>query len=203
MTTRRGTATFTVKLTRAIREDTVFVPFHWGGEQSANRLTNAALDPISRMPEFKVCAVRATAPRPDPNGDGASVTVHGTRWSSSATAWPARASSRTCSRAGGGQLFDIAVFGDEPHGNYNRILLSGVLAGTTARTTSSSTRCRGTPRTASRCMPASASNGSISPAKRVTAGDGIVEPYDALVIATGSRPLLPPIDGLCPTDGGG
>jgi assimilatory nitrate reductase catalytic subunit len=35
------------------------VPFHWGGEQSANRLTHAALDPISRMPEFKVCAVRA------------------------------------------------------------------------------------------------------------------------------------------------
>ena len=31
---------------------------------------------------------------------------------------------------GGSQIFDISVFGDEPHGNYNRILLSGVLAGT-------------------------------------------------------------------------
>src|SRR3978361_1812054 len=31
---------------------------------------------------------------------------------------------------GGNQIFDISVFGDEPHGNYNRILLSGVLAGT-------------------------------------------------------------------------
>ncbi len=58
LTTRRGAATFTVKVTRAIREDTVFVPFHWGGEQSVNRLTNPALDPTSRMPEFKVCAVR-------------------------------------------------------------------------------------------------------------------------------------------------
>ena len=58
LTTRRGTATFKARLTRAIREDTVFVPFHWNGEQSANRLTHAALDPISRMPEFKVCAVR-------------------------------------------------------------------------------------------------------------------------------------------------
>jgi assimilatory nitrate reductase catalytic subunit len=38
--------------------DTVFVPFHWGGENSANLLTNAALDPVSRIPEFKVCAVR-------------------------------------------------------------------------------------------------------------------------------------------------
>lgn len=56
--TRRGAARFNVKITSTIREDTVFVPFHWGGEQSINRLTNAALDPISGMPEFKVCAVR-------------------------------------------------------------------------------------------------------------------------------------------------
>ena len=56
--TRRGTADFTAKLTPAIRPDTVFAPFHWGGCQSANRLTNPALDPVSRMPEFKVCAVR-------------------------------------------------------------------------------------------------------------------------------------------------
>jgi assimilatory nitrate reductase catalytic subunit len=56
--TRRGEATFTARVTRAIREDTVFVPFHWGGRRSANRLTNPALDPTSRMPEFKVCAVR-------------------------------------------------------------------------------------------------------------------------------------------------
>ena len=61
LTTRRGTATFKARLTRAIREDTIFVPFHWPGEQSANRLTNAALDPISRMPEFKVCAVSREA----------------------------------------------------------------------------------------------------------------------------------------------
>lgn len=56
--TRRGSAVFRVKLTAGIREDTVFVPFHWGGQQAINRLTSPALDPISRMPEFKVCAVR-------------------------------------------------------------------------------------------------------------------------------------------------
>ena len=58
LTTRRGRARFRVHLTASIREDTVFIPFHWGGSQSANRLTNPALDPTSRMPEFKVCAVR-------------------------------------------------------------------------------------------------------------------------------------------------
>ena len=56
--TRRGEASFRVKLAPGIRHDTVFVPFHWGGLRSANRLTNPALDPVSRMPEFKVCAVR-------------------------------------------------------------------------------------------------------------------------------------------------
>ena len=55
---RRGWADFRLKVTRGIREDTVFVPFHWGGRGAANRLTNPALDPTSRMPEFKVCAVR-------------------------------------------------------------------------------------------------------------------------------------------------
>jgi assimilatory nitrate reductase catalytic subunit len=62
LSTRRGSARFRVQLSAAIREDTLFVPFHWGGEHSANLLTHPALDPHSRMPEFKVCAVRLEAP---------------------------------------------------------------------------------------------------------------------------------------------
>jgi assimilatory nitrate reductase catalytic subunit len=61
LATRRGEARFTVRITTTIREDTVFVPFHWGEEGCANRLTNPALDPVSKMPEFKVCAVRIQA----------------------------------------------------------------------------------------------------------------------------------------------
>jgi len=62
LVTRRGRARFTARVTADIRADTVFVPFHWGGEQAANRLTNPALDPTSRMPEFKVCAARLEHP---------------------------------------------------------------------------------------------------------------------------------------------
>ena len=58
ISTRRGDAEFRVRVTANIREDTLFVPFHWGGIRAANRLTNAALDPTSRMPEFKVCGAR-------------------------------------------------------------------------------------------------------------------------------------------------
>ncbi|MEV0599634.1 molybdopterin oxidoreductase family protein [Streptomyces sp. NPDC050315] len=55
---RRGRAVAPARLTGTIRSDTVFMPFHWPGEGRANTLTNPALDPTSRMPEFKVCAVR-------------------------------------------------------------------------------------------------------------------------------------------------
>jgi assimilatory nitrate reductase catalytic subunit len=56
--TRRGTLRAPARVVDTIRPDTVFVPFHWLG---VNRLTNDALDPASRMPEFKVCAARVAA----------------------------------------------------------------------------------------------------------------------------------------------
>jgi assimilatory nitrate reductase catalytic subunit len=58
---RRGSISLRVHISGDIRPDTLFAPFHWGGRQAANQLTIAALDPLSRMPEFKVCAVRARA----------------------------------------------------------------------------------------------------------------------------------------------
>jgi len=58
LTSRRGCLEAPARITPTIRPDTVFVPFHFGGRQRANSLTSDALDPISRMPEFKICAVR-------------------------------------------------------------------------------------------------------------------------------------------------
>jgi assimilatory nitrate reductase catalytic subunit len=58
---RRGAARGLVRITDTIRADTVFMPFHWGGAASVNQVTNPALDPVSKMPEFKVCAVRLEA----------------------------------------------------------------------------------------------------------------------------------------------
>lgn len=55
---RRGRATGRARVTATIRPDTVFMPFHWPGTGRVNTVTNPALDPTSRMPEFKVCAVR-------------------------------------------------------------------------------------------------------------------------------------------------
>jgi assimilatory nitrate reductase catalytic subunit len=64
---RRGAVVFEAAITTDIRPDTLFAPFHWGGRQAANILTNPALDPVSKMPEFKLCAVRII---PMTDGDG-------------------------------------------------------------------------------------------------------------------------------------
>lgn len=56
--TRRGAGEFPAQLVETIREDTVFLPYHWPGKKSANQLTSGYLDPVSKIPEFKVCAAR-------------------------------------------------------------------------------------------------------------------------------------------------
>lgn len=59
--TARGSMRLAARVTTDVRPDTVFVPFHYGGAGAVNELTNDALDPVSRMPEFKVCAVEVLA----------------------------------------------------------------------------------------------------------------------------------------------
>jgi predicted molibdopterin-dependent oxidoreductase YjgC len=54
---RRGKIEIPVMVTPRSPQGTVFIPFHFF-EAAANRLTNTALDPIGKIPEFKVCAVK-------------------------------------------------------------------------------------------------------------------------------------------------
>ncbi|MEA2588170.1 MAG: nitrite reductase large subunit [Actinomycetota bacterium] len=102
---------------------------------------------------------------------------------------------------GGDRLFEVTMFGDEPYGNYNRILLSGVLAGVddaadiflnplawyrdNGITLHAGVRVTEIDRWA----------------KKVFADDGTAVPYDKLIIATGSRPFFPPFEGLRSPDG--
>ncbi|WFE53287.1 nitrite reductase large subunit NirB [Micromonospora sp. WMMD1155] len=97
---------------------------------------------------------------------------------------------------GGGDRFAITMFGEEPYGNYNRILLSNVLAGADDEagiflndmswyaengiTLHAGTRVTRIDRFA----------------RRIYADDGTATPYDKLIIATGSRAFVPPIAGI-------
>jgi assimilatory nitrate reductase catalytic subunit len=60
LTSSRGRVEAVARWTDAVRPDTVFMPFHWSGIGSVNQVTTDATDPVSGMPEFKVCAVDVT-----------------------------------------------------------------------------------------------------------------------------------------------
>ncbi len=77
---RRGEMTLPAKVVETIRPDTVFIPYHWPGEQAANQLTHRDIDPISGIPEFKISAVRVA--KVEGHGDvrdDRDLTLHGDR----------------------------------------------------------------------------------------------------------------------------
>jgi assimilatory nitrate reductase catalytic subunit len=57
VTNERGEVLCRAELSTTVRPDTVFLPFHFPGQENANRLTEAATDPMSGMPEFKTSRV--------------------------------------------------------------------------------------------------------------------------------------------------
>lgn len=57
VTSRRGELTSTARVTDRIEGNVVFMPFHFA-DGAANLLTNSALDPLAKIPELKVCAVK-------------------------------------------------------------------------------------------------------------------------------------------------
>lgn len=67
--TRRGNTTLRALVVTTIRPDTIFIPYHWPGRKSANQLTNSAQDPISKIPEYKACAVRIRKAQGPPDWD--------------------------------------------------------------------------------------------------------------------------------------
>lgn len=58
ITSRRDSIELKAKIVKTIRPDTIFVPYHFAGRKSINRLTQRAMDPISKIPEYKMSAVR-------------------------------------------------------------------------------------------------------------------------------------------------
>lgn len=92
------------------------------------------------------------------------------------------------------QRFDIVMFGDEPYGNYNRILLSNVLNGS-----QDAKEIFLNPLTwydeNGVTLHAGKRVTKIDRDRKIVAADGIEEPYDILVFATGSRAFVPPIPG--------
>ncbi|MGD9735008.1 MAG: molybdopterin-dependent oxidoreductase [Solirubrobacterales bacterium] len=197
---RRGEAVMRVALRAGIREGVAFAPFHWGarhapaGAGQANALTIPAVDPQSKQPELKAAAVRVepagpagtAARRPAP--DRRRLVVVGTGMAAMETV-------EELLRRDGSERWRIVMLGEEAGTPYNRILLSKLLAGEV-----------GEPALELRSRSWFAKRGielrDGCPARRIDLDQGAVideegrsRQYDALVLATGSRPFVPPIPG--------
>ena len=97
---------------------------------------------------------------------------------------------------GGAALFDIVMFGDEPYGNYNRIMLSNILSG---QQDYSEIFLNTIEWYAENDITLHAGSPVVAIdrfAKTVTAANGVRETYDYLLISTGSRAFIPPVPGM-------
>ncbi|HEY0237236.1 MAG TPA: FAD-dependent oxidoreductase, partial [Friedmanniella sp.] len=97
---------------------------------------------------------------------------------------------------GGAELFAITMFGDEPYGNYNRIMLSHVLSGEESHDDIYLNSLEWYVENAIVLHAGVRVDRIDRHAKLVITDDGRAEPYDDLIIATGSRSFMPPMEGL-------
>jgi nitrite reductase (NADH) large subunit len=102
---------------------------------------------------------------------------------------------------GGADMFDITMFGAEPYGNYNRILLSNILCGIQDASEIYINTLDWYEENGITLHVGSPVVDIDRASKKVKTQSGIIAPYDVLLIATGSRAFIPPIAGLNRPDG--
>jgi nitrite reductase (NADH) large subunit len=102
---------------------------------------------------------------------------------------------------GGADLFDICMFGEEPYGNYNRILLSDVLNGSHEEQDIFLNPLAWYEQNDIRLHAGVKATQILRASRHVVGSNGVTEPYDYVIIATGSVPFIPPIKGLELPDG--
>ena len=101
----------------------------------------------------------------------------------------------------GADQFNITMFGDEPYGNYNRILLSNVLNGSQEESEIFLNPLEWYRENDITLHVGVYAESVLRRSRIVLGADGTTEPYDKLIIATGSRSALPPLEGLTLPDG--
>jgi ferredoxin-nitrate reductase len=198
----RGTLVARARLDSTLSPGVAFSPFHWGalhappGGGQTNAVTLRAVDPVSRQPELKAAAV-AVRPRgrrsgrerrPATAGRTRRMVVIGTGMTG------LEAVEELLRRRPDGD-WRVTMLGEEPGPAYNRIQLSKLLAGTAGP---GAVELRPPAWYADRGVDLRGGSPALSiDVERLLVRDvsGAAHPYDSLLIATGSRPFVPPIPG--------
>ncbi|MHB8533744.1 MAG: FAD-dependent oxidoreductase, partial [Solirubrobacteraceae bacterium] len=206
---RRGRAKLQVKLDSSLPRGVVFAPFHWGalhappGAGQVNATTVSATDPVSHQPELKAAAVRIEPVLARPRRLSARrhrQTVHcGRRLVLVGTGMAALETVEEVLRRRPEGEWHMTMLGEEPGTVYNRILLSKVLARTVSAEAIELRPPAWYPKHGVELRGGLPAVAVDAERRLVTDGNGCVHRYDALVLATGSRPFVPPITGAqCP-----
>jgi len=204
VSSRRGELRLRVQIVPGLARGVAFTPFHWGALHSApgagelNKATHGATDPVSQQPELKALAVRV---EPAPPGAGGAAPVRRIR----------RARRRRLVVVGTGMAglgvveeavlrrrpseLRVTMLGEEAGAPYNRILVSKLLARTCGL---GDLELR--PETWFSAHGVDLRDGCPAAGldlegRCVLDAGGERHPFDALVLATGSRPFVPPIPG--------
>ena len=192
----RGALTARAELDPSLPEGVAFAPFHWGalhapaGAGQANAVTVSEVDPVSRQPELKACAVAVS-----PASRGRSTGTRTRRLVVIGTGMTGLEAVEELLRRRPDGSWRVTMLGEEPGPAYNRIQLSRLLAGAAGP---GALQLRPPVWYADRRVDlrAGCPAAEIDVDRRVVRDrSGAAHPYDTLLIATGSRPFVPPIPG--------
>ena len=189
-----------LRVTEIVAPGQVFMPFHFA-ETNANQVTQSAFDPISREPNYKQCAVSVQlSVSPKERRSQRYAAEEGTPGGGELVKKLVVVGNGMAGIACVEQIlrhspkFEITIFGDETHVNYNRILLSSVLAGEKSSDDIVLNGLDWYQQNGIDLRLGVRIAGVDSQAKTVTGDDGSVTPFDKLLLATGSNPLIPSIE---------
>jgi len=198
---RRGAAHLRVRVSDRVAPGVAFAPFHWGdlhlqpGQLPLNGVVSPALDPVSHQPELKASAVRVEplpggrATTTDAARAGGELLVVGTGMAAMATVEAALAHDPS---------LRVTMVGREPDPPYDRVALSSLLAGKVAEAGLALKPSAWFAQHGVRLLPG-VEVAALDLGARVATldgADGKRLAFDKLVLATGSRPALPPLPGI-------
>lgn len=183
VTSRRGSVRVKVKINVDIREKVVFLPMHWGkilnsDFSRANNLTNSLVDPISKEPDFKYCAVRVEKYKKPKQ----KIVIIG----AGAAAYRFIQSYREKNEED-----ELHIFSKETYPFYNRVLLPEYINEELPWEALLKLKQGELEKLRVNVYPSNGIAGIDAEAKTVTDDEGTLHAYDTLIMATGSRAFVP------------